>query len=164
MFRKVNLTLHSRMSGSRWVITPLCLPGSWTSVLYSSSVHSCHHFLISSGSVRSLPFLSFTLLTFAWNVPFSSLAQLCPTTPWTTAHQASLSITNLQSLLKLMSIVSVMPPNHLILCHPLLLLPSNFSSIRVFSNELALQVDKVLELQLQLQHQSFQWIFRTDFL
>ena len=56
-------------------------------------------------------------------------------TPWTIAHQASLSITNSQSLLKLMSIESVMPSNHLILCHPLLLLPSIFPSIRVFSNE-----------------------------
>ena len=56
-------------------------------------------------------------------------------TPWTAAHQASLSVTNLQSLLKLMSIELVMPSNHLILCHPLLLLPSIFPSIRVFSNE-----------------------------
>ena len=56
-------------------------------------------------------------------------------TPWTAARQASLSITNSQSSLKLMSIESVMPSNHLILCHPLLLLPSNFPSIRVFSNE-----------------------------
>ena len=53
----------------------------------------------------------------------------------TAARQASLSITNSQSLLKLMSIESVMPSNHLILCHPLLLLPSIFPSIRVFSNE-----------------------------
>ena len=56
-------------------------------------------------------------------------------TPWTAAHQASLSITNSWSLLKLMSIESVMPSNHLILCHPLLLLPSIFPHIRVFSNE-----------------------------
>ena len=56
-------------------------------------------------------------------------------TPWTAAHQASLSITNSQSLLKPMSIESVMPSNHLILCRPLLLLPSIFPSIRVFSNE-----------------------------
>ena len=62
-----------------------------------------------------------------------------------------------QSLVKLMSIESVMPSNHLILCHPFLL-PSIFSSIRVFSNK----VTKVLELQLQ--HQSFQQIFRIDFL
>ena len=59
-------------------------------------------------------------------------------TPWTAAHQASLSFTVSWSLLKLMSIESVMPSNHLILCHPLLLLPSIFPSIRVFSNELAL--------------------------
>ena len=59
-------------------------------------------------------------------------------TPWTAAHQASLSITNSWSLPKLMSIELVMPSNHLILCHPLLLLPSIFPSIRVFSNESAL--------------------------
>ena len=59
-------------------------------------------------------------------------------TPWTAAHQASLSITNSRSLLKLMSIESVMPSNHLVLCHPLLLLPSVFPSIRVFSNQSAL--------------------------
>ena len=56
-------------------------------------------------------------------------------TPWTVAHQASLSIRNSQSLLKLMSIESVLPSNHLILCHPLLLLPSVFPNIRVFSSE-----------------------------
>ena len=59
-------------------------------------------------------------------------------TPWTTACQASLSITDSWSLLKLMSIKSVMPSNHLIFCRPLLLLPSIFPSIRVFSNELVL--------------------------
>ena len=69
-----------------------------------------------------------------------SVAQSCRlfVTPWTAAHQASLSITNSQSLLKLMSIESLMPSNHLILCRPLLLLPSIFPSIRVFSNESAL--------------------------
>ena len=56
-------------------------------------------------------------------------------TSWTAVHQASLSITNSQILLKFMSIKSVMPSNHLILCHPLLFLPSNFPSIRVFSSE-----------------------------
>ena len=59
-------------------------------------------------------------------------------TPWTTAHQASLSINNPLSLLKLMPIESMMPCNHLILCCPLLLLPSIFPNIRVFSNESAL--------------------------
>ena len=61
-------------------------------------------------------------------------------TPWTTAYQASLSITNSQSPPKPMSIESVMPSNHLILCHPLLLLPSISPSIRVFSNESALHI------------------------
>ena len=61
-------------------------------------------------------------------------------TPWTTAHQASLSITNSRSLLKLMSIESVMPSNHLILCRPLLLLPPIPPSIRVFSNESTLRM------------------------
>ena len=61
-------------------------------------------------------------------------------TPWTAAHQASLSITNSQSLLKLMSIESVIPSNHLMLCHPFLLLHSIFPSIKVFSNESVLRI------------------------
>ena len=61
-------------------------------------------------------------------------------TPWAAARQASLSITNSRSLLKLMSIESVMPSNHLIFCHPLLLLPSILPSIRVFSSESALHI------------------------
>ena len=61
-------------------------------------------------------------------------------TLWTALHQASLSIANSQSLFKLMSIESVMPSNHLILCHPLLLLPSIFPSIRVFSTESFLHI------------------------
>ena len=73
-------------------------------------------------------FSSFQLLRCVWLFE----------TPWTAADQASLSITNSQSLLKLMSSASLMPSNHLILCHPLLLLPSIFPSIRVFSSELVL--------------------------
>ena len=73
---------------------------------------------------------------------FSSVTQSCLTfvTPWTAAHQASLSITNFRSLLKLMTIESVMPSNHLILYCLLLLLPSIFLSIRVFSNESVLRI------------------------
>ena len=67
-------------------------------------------------------------------------------TPWTAARQASLSITNSLSLLKLMSIESVMPSNHLILCLPLLLLPSIFFSIRDFSNESVLQISFSISL------------------
>ena len=72
--------------------------------------------------------------TFSQSVQSLSCVRLF-TTPWTSACQASLSITNSQSLLKFKSIASVMPSNHLILCRPLLLLPSIFPSIRVFSNE-----------------------------
>ena len=61
-------------------------------------------------------------------------------TPWTAVHQACLSVTNSLSSLKLLSIESVMPSNHLILCHPLLLLPSIFPNIRVFSNESVLHI------------------------
>ena len=78
------------------------------------------------------------------SVQFSSVQSLSHirlfVTPWTVARQASLSITNSRSLLKLMSIESVMPPNHLILCCPFLLPPSIFSSIRVFSNESVLHI------------------------
>ena len=74
------------------------------------------------------------LLLFSLSVVSDSV------TPWTAVHQASLFFTISQSVLKLMSIESVMPSNHLILCHPLLFLPSIFPSISVFSNELALRI------------------------
>ena len=80
--------------------------------------------------------------TLIQKVQFSSVTQSCLTlcNPWTAARQASLSITNLQRLPKLMSIELVMPSNHLILCRCLLLPPSIFPSIRVFSNESALHI------------------------
>ena len=80
---------------------------------------------------------------FEGSVQFSSATQLCPTlcNPMgRAAHQASLSITNSWNLLKVLSIESVMPSSHLILCHSLLLLPSIFPSIRVFSNESPLRI------------------------
>ena len=90
----------------------------------------------------NVPAASPCIHRFKWlrpdcTVQFSSVAESCLTlcTPWTAARQASLSITNFWSLLKLMSIELVMPSNHLILCHPLLLLSSIFPSIRVFSIE-----------------------------
>ena len=83
-------------------------------------------------------------------------------TPWTAACQASLSFSTSQSLLKLMSIDSVMVSNHLLLYRPLLLLPSIFPSIRVFFQWVS-SLHKVAKV-LELQHQSFQWIFRVDFL
>ena len=78
------------------------------------------------------------LLLFS-SVRLLSCAQLF-VTPWIAAHQASLSITNSWSLLKLMSIASVMPSNHLSLCFPLLLMPSIFPSIRILSNESVLYI------------------------
>ena len=82
--------------------------------------------------------------TICMEIQFSSVQSLSRVwlfaTPWTAAHQASLSTTNSQSLPKPMSIESVMPSNHLILCHPLLLLSSILPSIRVFSNESTLRM------------------------
>ena len=81
---------------------------------------------------------------FRFSISFSSVQSLSRVrlfvTPQTAARQASLSITNSRSLLKLMAVESVMPSNHLILCHPLLLLPSIIPSIRVFSNESVLRI------------------------
>ena len=82
----------------------------------------------------------FHFLTFLLIVQFSRSVVSNSVTPWTAAHQASLFITNSQSLPKFMSIESVIPSNHLILCHPLLLLPSIFPSIRVFSDESVLHI------------------------
>ena len=73
MLPKAYLTSHIRMSGSRWVTTPSWLFGSLRSFLYSSSVYSCHLFLRSSVSVRSILFLSFNVPIFPWNVPLVSL-------------------------------------------------------------------------------------------
>ena len=76
MLPKAHLTSHSRMSGSRWVIKPLWLSASWRCFLYSSSVYSCYLFLISSASVKSIPFLSLIMSIFAWNVPLVSLIHI----------------------------------------------------------------------------------------
>ena len=76
-------------------------------------------------------------------------------TPWTAAHQASLFLTISQSLLRLTSIELVMPSNHVILCHPLFLMPSIFPSIRVFSSELALHIKR-------LKHWSFSFSFNPS--
>ena len=102
---------------------------------------------------------------YLWYIYCSSVGKSCPTLcdPMGCSTQASLSITNSWSLLKLMSIEPVMPSNYLILCSPLLLPPSIFPSIRVFSSESALRI-RWPKYWFQLQHQSFQWTLRTDFL
>ena len=81
-----------------------------------------------------------TLCLLSHSVQFSHSVMSDSATPWTTAHQASLSITNSRSSLKLMSVESVMPSSHLILCHPLLLLLPIPPTIRVFSNESSLHI------------------------
>ena len=126
-------------------------------------------------ALRNLPAQTHLLLNSATlrekstptTVQFSSVQSLSCVwlfvTPWTTAHQASLSITNSKSLLKLTSIELVMPSNHLILCHPLLLLPSIFPSIRVFSNESILHITGQ-SIGASASTSDFQWTLWTDFL
>ena len=92
MLPKAHLTSHSRMSGSRLVITPSWLSGSWRSFLYSSSVYSCHLFLITSASVRSLSFLSFIEPIFAWNVSLICLIFLKRSLDFPTPLFSSISL------------------------------------------------------------------------
>ena len=100
--------------------------------------------ILNSGNYQSGFCLVVSWVGIFYSIQFSSVQLLSRVrlfvTPWTAAGQASLSITNSWSLLKLMSIELVMPSNHLIFCHPLLFLPSTFPSIRVFSNESALRI------------------------
>ena len=104
----------------------------------SGSQHFCHKGLISWKT--GFPWIR--VRVGFWKIQVSSVTQSCLTLaiPWTAACQASLSTTNSWSLLKHISIESVMPSNHLILCHSPLLLPSIFTSIRVFSNESVLHI------------------------
>ena len=168
---------HSRESILFRSVTQLC-PTLWDSIDCSMPGLPVHHQLPEftqthvhwvSDAIQSPDPVS-CLSTPACNHSqhqFSSVQSLSPVrhfaTPRTTAHQATLSITNSQSLLKVMSIESVMPSNHLILSSvPFSCIesfPASGSFQWVSSSQ---QVAKVLELQLQ--HQSFQWIFRTDFL
>ena len=138
--------LKAAADSNHKAILPLPLVTNWYSPLTShtnrlplcTQLHSCQ---CVGGSLCNCP--SWWQSACLWSCPHVSVQLLAVSdsaTPWTTAHQASLSITNSWSLLKLMSIESVMPSNHLILCRPLLLLPSIFSNIRVFSNESALHI------------------------
>ena len=123
------------MSNSATSRTVACQASLSFTVSWSTQVHVLHW--VCCHPSHPLPPFSFA---FSLSVQFSSVTQSCPlfATPWTAAHQASLSITNSRSPPKPMSIEPVMPSNHLIVCCPLLLLPSSFPSIRVFSNESAL--------------------------
>ena len=102
----------------------------WLPLLQQQRPHGLQRNYLLSGTLQKM----FAGLCSISPVQLLSCVRLF-VTPWTAAHQASLSITNSRNLLKLMSIESVMPSNHLILCRPLLLLPSTFPSIRVFSND-----------------------------
>ena len=106
------------------------------------------------------------VLDFQYSVQFSHLVVSDSMTPWTTAHQASLSITNSQSLPKPMSIESVIPSNHLILCRPLLLLPSICPSIMIFSNESTLHIrwPKYWSFNICPSNEHSGLIFRMDWL
>jgi len=136
------------------LLRPWDFPGKSTGVGCHCLFHACWYLHTNSRARFTKPLILITLtygvveevrkfiLLSVSSVQFSLVTQLCPilATPWTAALQASLSIANSLSLLKLMSIELVMPSNHLILCHPLLLPPSIFPNIRVFSSESALLI------------------------
>ena len=111
------------------------LPSVWVEISCRFDVWSTWNFSQWHSKLYKLP-NNFQLVS---SVQSLSRVQLF-VTPWTAARQASLSVTNSRSSLSLMSIESVMPSNYLILCHPLLLLPSIFPSIKVFSNESVLRI------------------------
>ena len=139
--------------------------GAWWAAVHEVAVSDMTERLWLSLSLSVLYSRSLLVIYFIYQ--FSSVQSLSRVrlfvTPWITAHQASLSITNSRSSLKLMSIESVMPSSHLILCRPLLLLPPIPPSIRVFQwVNSSHEVTKVLEFQLQ--HQPFHWTPRTDLL
>ena len=125
------------MSASVWKTKHLVASSHMHCNTHSELLYSLTIFII-KGNCVCIPMAAFEVVIPNYSFQFSlSCVQLFATL-WSAAHQDSLSITNSRSLLKPMSIVAVMPSNRLILCHLLLLLPSIFPSIRVFSNELVL--------------------------
>ena len=147
------LTPGLRTSTSRWWVSANGRPGStrsqrdcrWLGVGILHSPPPTSQLLLENQlrratmTARDIEIVGSVVSQFSSVQPLNHVKRLF-LTPWTAAHQASLSITNSQSLPKLMSIESVIPSNHLILRHPLLLLPSIFPSIRVFSSESALRI------------------------
>ena len=115
------------------VMNPYSFFRSLKEASLSSFTLDIHSLVLSWYYFSSLHFMWFSSVQLLSHVQFFAI-------PWTAACQASLSITSSQSLLKLLSIESVMPSNHLTLCQPLLLLPSTFPSIRVFSNKSILHI------------------------
>ena len=149
--------------GNGWQPTPVFLPGKFHR---QKSLEGCSPWDHKSWTWLSMctPHI-YRIKKVSMYICFQSLCCVWLfVTPWTATNQASLPFTISRRLLRLMSTELVMPSNHLIFCHPLLLLPSVFPSIRVLSNESALRIRWPNVLELQLHHQSFQWIFRVDFL
>ena len=133
----LSISLYNVSEEVLWLWPRLILKQPWLNVL----IHISQRHMQTFFSLITIKKHKFSLRRYfrLLLVRFSSVPSLSRVwlfaTPWTAAYQASLSITNSRSLLKLMSTELVMPSNHLILCHPLLFLPSIFLSIRVFSNE-----------------------------
>ena len=161
----------------KWQPTPVFMPGESheqrSLVCYSPWGHK------ESDTTERLHFhwLSFflkiiTVSTSGWFYSTTTVVVVIKTVsrawlfviPWTTACQTPLFPTVSQSLLRFMSTESVMLSNHLILFHPLLLLPSNLPSIRVFSRESALCIRWPKDVSVSFSNSLFQWTFRTDFL
>ena len=146
-----SLHLSKQWFGTNWLLM-WCLPNHAVAIQMKiiNATSKEPYYSLKFNFLKSIHHTHYTLeeiyqeyIGFKWNVciiyeilqnsvEFSHSVMSNSATPWTAACQASLSITNSWSLLKLMSIASVMPSNHLIFCHPLLLLPSIFPSIRVF--------------------------------
>jgi len=175
---KFNNTFKGSYTKNKWGLTKGCKDGSINMTHHINKIKDKNYIIFSIDTDRTFDKIQHpvmikkkknkkkqkkTPLSAKW-YQFSFSVVSDSATPWTAAHQASLAITNTWSLLKLMSIESVMPSNHLILCHPLLLLPSIFPSIRVFSNESTLCMRRPKDWSFQLQHQSYQWTPRTDLL
>ena len=134
LFIKLNIEDYK---GNQWY---------WSDTLkYFSNCDTCVSLLTTKSSIGSNNYHNFkVVMSISQSIQSFSCVRLF-VTPWTAAYQASLSFPISWSLLKLMSIKSVMPSNHLILCHPLLLPPSIFPSIRVFSNESVLGIFLVVQ-------------------
>ena len=141
--------------------------GAWRAIVIGKSKTQLKWFIMQACKVKEVSYNDESLESYRYQFIISSVQSLSHlwlfATPWTAEHQVSLSITNSRSPLKLMSVELVMPSNHLILCHPLILLSSIFPSIRAFSNESALCI-RWPKYWFQAQHQSFQWTLRTNFL
>ena len=128
-------------SGSCWLVCLRSMSVFNSPFFFSSvSLSTSATYYINQPEDISTQFSSNCYIFSCLSVQFSRSVVSNSVTPWTAARQASLSLTKSQSLLKLMSIELVMPSNHLILCRPLLLPPSIFPSIRVFSNESVLHI------------------------